>query len=1223
MNLDDGKEQFLREVFPAELEEISQRRQRLHLPTIPLEPRPSTRQGLVGLSLSGGGIRSATLSLGVVQALARHGLLKRVDYLSTVSGGGFMGSCLSSVLNDSDTGPEQERFPLRIQVGVEEPLAVGHLRESSRYLASSGFVDKLRIPAIVLRGILSNVLIFLLLILLLVFATEMVYEIGQSRDLPLGTLLLGGLGVFVVLVVGFPLLARGRSTWTRRNLEEIAFTVALGLVLFVVFLIPLVAIVDQAIDSSWSEVKQRVTANLLRPFEARDYLQWLIVFGLLVVFMLAGRASEQVSRLGGKIILYILGLLGPAVLGMIYLGLVVLEIDSPYITPTELFSLDPTYAEDLSEAVINSDLRRRFRENQVHLSSDVEVITLREDVRWLIRDGTSAYTLVRELDDLSVYPDFQDALNRERIPPQLIASLEHKGYVVDPSLPPKLLPRPDNQFEIHGSRQYWMRHDTVTNEWSIEQVVNAAVVIAALQNASYDLQISDTPSGILLHEDIALSEDDTEHAIRFVEEGNPHDVVVLVDNSTPPFATPEAFKRIFTDALAQALKSTREDVRMAVFLFDEYVHTAAELQPLTNAHKQALVERLRGRNAHGTRLEFQSPFSNSAAALTRAMRELTEKGRAGVRKSIVFISDGVTAINATGDGAALETWIKEEFARDAATAGIRVYGIALSGNARFELFHALASKTRGAFYPVFGSKAGVTSQDVFGAMEKLKESAGGRLVTPRDQVSMTDKRDGSRYTLTRSTHGIRIRATLPGVSLAREDLSAAPKAPLPEHWRDVFAAHGLELAAEATVTPDGDSRWSISDPYRYVISRSGQKLRVTLGEEDGDSDGVFARLERIMPSSLWDDRTDWMFTGMLALLLLYWLGMDVNVTAAHRFYRDKLSKAYLFRAAGSGGIVHHDKQKLSSLNTAGSVAPYHLINVALNLQGSTDPSLRGRNSDFFFFSKRYTGSIRTGFLETERMERYHAHLDLGTAMAISGAAAAPNMGATTVMPLVFILTLLNIRLGYWLPHPRRARHASWLTRMALRRGPGPTYLLKESVGHVNARGTFVNVSDGGHMENLGLYELLRRRCAFIIAVDAGADPALRFGDLVTLMLYARIDMGVEIDLNLDPLRQDADGVSSEHTALGTVHYADGEIGHLLYIKSSVTGDEYEYVRAYRSEHPGFPHESTAQQFFDEAQFEAYRALGYHIGDQLCANDNLLGEFTRLKAADVPVDTSGK
>ena len=225
---------------------------------------------------------------------------------------------------------------------------------------------------------------------------------------------------------------------------------------------------------------------------------------------------------------------------------------------------------------------------------------------------------------------------------------------------------------------------------------------------------------------------DTEQAIRFVEEGTPHDVVMVVDNSLPPFATPEAFKGIFIDALAQALTSIRATVRMAVFLFDEYVDTVAMLRPLTNEHKQAIVERLKGGDTDAPR--FQSRFSNSAAALIRAMRELTEKGRDGVRKSIVFISDGVTAINAAGHDAALETWIKEEFARGAATAGIRVYGIALSGHARFELFHALASKTGGAFYPVFGSQGGVTSQDIFSAMDKLKEAAGERLHRRRDRV---------------------------------------------------------------------------------------------------------------------------------------------------------------------------------------------------------------------------------------------------------------------------------------------------------------------------------------------------------------------------------------------------------------------------------------------------------------------------------------------------------
>jgi hypothetical protein len=197
---------------------------------------------------------------------------------------------------------------------------------------------------------------------------------------------------------------------------------------------------------------------------------------------------------------------------------------------------------------------------------------------------------------------------------------------------------------------------------------------------------------------------------------------------------------------------------------------------------------------------------------------------------------------------------------------------------------------------------------------------------------------------------------------------------------------------------------------------------------------------------LWDDSTDWVFLGAILILLGYWLIVDVNVTAAHRFYRDRLTKAYLFRISGSGAVEHNDKQKLSDLNPEGSAAPYHLINVVLNLQGAKMPSLRGRLSDFFIFSKCFTGSTRTGFLETQRMERYDGDLDLGTAMAISGAAASPNMGVTTVKPLVFIMTLLNIRLGYWLPNPRIARDPSWLTRIGLRRGPGPKYVLKEAIG---------------------------------------------------------------------------------------------------------------------------------------------------------------------------------
>lgn len=222
-------------------------------------------------------------------------------------------------------------------------------------------------------------------------------------------------------------------------------------------------------------------------------------------------------------------------------------------------------------------------------------------------------------------------------------------------------------------------------------------------------------------------------------------------------------------------------------------------------------------------------------------------------------------------------------------------------------------------------------------------------------------------------------------------------------------------------------------------------------------------------------------------------------------------------------------------------------------------------------------------------------------MAISGAAAAPNRGVTTVKSLVFIMTLLNIRLGYWLPNPRIGGDPSWLERLKLRRGPGPKYVLKEALGRVDERADFVNVSDGGHIENLGIYELLRRRCSVIVAVDGAADPSMSFNSLVKLQLYARLDMGIEIEIDLGPVRKNAEGLSERRWAWGRIVYGPGEVGHLLYIKASVTGEELEYVRAYRASHPTFPHESTANQFFSETQFEAYRALGYQIGEEALAD----------------------
>ncbi len=339
----------------------------------------------------------------------------------------------------------------------------------------------------------------------------------------------------------------------------------------------------------------------------------------------------------------------------------------------------------------------------------------------------------------------------------------------------------------------------------------------------------------------------------------------------------------------------------------------------------------------------------------------------------------------------------------------------------------------------------------------------------------------------------------------------------------------------------------------------------------------------------------------ILLVLVTHLLVNVNYTSLHQFYRDRLSRLYLFRLRG-GDVVSTDDLRLSELNEPGSAAPYHLLNVTLNLQGSSSLTLRGRKADFFIFSKRYCGGPQTGYCPTAEMEKADRRMGLGTAMAISAAAASPNMGAMELDSLRCLMALLNVRLGYWAPNPKElcsSGPARLLpTRLRFLFGPGSSYLLRETSGSVTASGKYVNLSDGGHLENLGVYELLRRRCKVVVAIDGEADPRMSFPSLHALMRYAWIDLGIRIELkDLGSLRL-KDGTSSQHYALGTIDYGDEGVGMFVYIKASVTGDEHPVMAHYRNEHPKFPHESTSDQFFDEHQFESYRELGEHIGSQL-------------------------
>ncbi|MCC7138038.1 MAG: hypothetical protein IT460_06365 [Planctomycetes bacterium] len=258
-------------------------------------------------------------------------------------------------------------------------------------------------------------------------------------------------------------------------------------------------------------------------------------------------------------------------------------------------------------------------------------------------------------------------------------------------------------------------------------------------------------------------------------------------------------------------------------------------------------------------------------------------------------------------------------------------------------------------------------------------------------------------------------------------------------------------------------------------------------------------------------------------------------------------------------------------------------------------------------------------------------LPLSEWVGASGAAFSTGLGARTRVGTSLLCGLANVRLGHWWWSGVRRRSAAAAARQhggSLRRGFGvQAYLLDELTAQFPgaARHRWY-LSDGGHFENLGAYELLRRGIRRIVVLDAEADPEYGFDGLANLVRKARIDFGAEVRFRdarqleatvapalrafVGPLEDLAPGskpsvrpadprvLSTAHAALADVVYADGTQGVLLYVKATVREGVPLDVLNYRGTHPDFPHETTADQFFDEAQWESYRRLGEHIGRAL-------------------------
>jgi hypothetical protein len=352
------------------------------------------------------------------------------------------------------------------------------------------------------------------------------------------------------------------------------------------------------------------------------------------------------------------------------------------------------------------------------------------------------------------------------------------------------------------------------------------------------------------------------------------------------------------------------------------------------------------------------------------------------------------------------------------------------------------------------------------------------------------------------------------------------------------------------------------------------------------------------------------FLGAAALAIMGNLFVNVNTFSLHGMYRMRLTRAYL----GASNFARHP-DAFTNFDAADNLyensmpcsadAPLHVINTALNMVATENLAWQQRKAESFTFSPVSCGSWRLGYVPTSVYGGSRG-VRLGTAMAISGAALNPNMGYNSSPLVTLLMTFFNTRLGWWLPNPAWPALREWnpekkKAQNFLRKN-GPTLALKplldEALGNTNDTYQWIELSDGGHFENLGLYEMVLRRCHSIVVVDADADPDLEFEDLGNAIRKIEIDLGVPITFSGYhhgvPMKKGAAG--------GNVYCLEGHIGYdcvdegaqkgeLIIIKPVLNGTEPPDILAYHASHEDFPHESTANQFFNEAQFESYRHLG--------------------------------
>ena len=350
--------------------------------------------------------------------------------------------------------------------------------------------------------------------------------------------------------------------------------------------------------------------------------------------------------------------------------------------------------------------------------------------------------------------------------------------------------------------------------------------------------------------------------------------------------------------------------------------------------------------------------------------------------------------------------------------------------------------------------------------------------------------------------------------------------------------------------------------------------------------------------------------GALAYLMASATG--ANTFSLHGMYANRLVRAYLGAVRSRrqphwfSGFDIADNRPLSearagAVDSAGRRVLFPVINMAINLVKPSAERLawQQRKAASFTATPLFCGSDTTGHVDTEQYgDPAKGGMTIGRAMAISGAAASPNMGYHSSPPVTLIMSLFNVRLGWWMTNPKellRNRLANSEPRLPLKA------MVDEAFGRTTHDRSSVYLSDGGHFDNLGVYEMVRRRCWRILLVDATCDPKFQYADLHDTVRKIRIDLGVRIELPA-VLPGQPRAPASWRLCVGRIRYSDcdgtdaEDDGYFYLLKPLLAGNEPpdigHYAHAQRRGGP-FPHQTTADPFFDEAQFESYRMLGLH------------------------------